>query len=87
MQDFDIVAEQRDAARTPVVARVAVFKKVDAAQPELAGIVASQAGALTDDGFVEELQALFGAGALGCLNADLAGFQRIEPEPDAGSGE
>ena len=52
-----------------------------------AGIVASQAGTLADDGFVEKLQPLFGTRALGCLDADLAGFQRIQPEPDAESGE
>lgn len=83
MQEFDIVAEQRDAAGAPVVPGIAVFEGIDTAQPEPPGVVAGQAHRGANNGFIEKLQTVVLTGATGRIDADFTRFQAIQPEPDA----
>ena len=83
MQELDIVTEQRNAARTPVVPGIAVFEGVDAAQPEPPGVVAGQTHRGADNGFIEKLQTVILTGSTGRIDADFTRFQAIQPEPDA----
>lgn len=87
MEHFDIMAKHGDAAGTPVVAGIAVFKAVNPPQAELSGGVASQAEQAPDHGLVEKLQPLATAGVAGGKNADFTGFQAVQPEPDAKAGQ
>lgn len=87
MQNFDLVAEQGDAAGTPVVPGVAIFESVDTAQFESAGIIPGQTHRGANNGFIEKLETLFLTGIAGGMHADFPRFQAIEPEPDAKSSQ
>ena len=87
MQQLDPLPEERDGPGTPVVAGVAVFEAIDAAQAKPSIVVAHQPQRTDGNRVVEKLQALIGAGTLRCLDADFAHLQAVQPEPDSGSEE
>lgn len=83
MQNFDVMAEHGNATGAPVVAGIAVFKAIDAAQLQTPGIIACQAQRIAYHAVVKELQALAMAGIAGSLHANFPCLQAVEPEPDA----
>ena len=71
MQHFDLIAQQGHTARTAIVAVVAVFEGINAAQPEHPVIVAGQARD-GEDGIEEAAEAIDKGLANALLNCWIA---------------
>lgn len=76
-----LMSKQDDAARTTVVAGIAEFEGVNAAQCKRTLVVSNGPEAAKGNRVVEKLQALGLAGLAGRGNSDIARLEAIQPEP------
>jgi len=85
MQHVDMVTGHGHAAKTAIIARIAVFEGKNTLQSKYAFVVPLQFHRPSDHGFVQKLQAFILAGIACRQNPDFARLEAIQPKPH-GSG-
>jgi hypothetical protein len=82
IQCNDLPADERHRTLPAIGAVVAVFEAIGSLDAHLSVFVAGQPGRTNGHTFVEQLDAIRGAGCPTRFHADLASAQAVEPQPD-----
>lgn len=85
VEQLDLMAEHGHAARTTVIAGIAVFEGENPLPAEDAVIIANQFQGTAGNRFIEKLQAFLGTRLACRRDADFTRPQAVQPEPQSGA--